>query len=82
MRRMRAECNELVIKEGEVARELYVVVTGAADVFVQWNLPGQMKVGSVSKGALFGEVEMLHQLKLTRQAQRDQAAGECNGIFY
>jgi hypothetical protein len=38
------------------------VCVGSADVYVQWGLPTATKVGVVSKGAIFGEVELLQHL--------------------
>ena len=56
---MRLEIDDLVVKEGELSREIYVVLDGSAEVYVKWTLPDRTRVGTVSKGAIFGEIEML-----------------------
>ena len=58
-RHVRLEADEIVVKEGELSREIYVVLDGSAEVYVKWTLPDRTLVGTVSKGAIFGEIEML-----------------------
>lgn len=48
-----------MVKEGELSREIYVVLDGSAEVYVKWTLPDRTRVGTVSKGAIFGEIELL-----------------------
>lgn len=48
-----------MVKEGELSREVYVVLEGSAEVYVKWTLPDRTRVGTVSKGAIFGEIELL-----------------------
>eukprot|EP01044_Picomonas_judraskeda_P009758 COSAG03_NODE_1210_length_4553_cov_9.402784_3_plen_66_part_00 len=56
---MRLDEDEVVVKEGELSREVYVVLEGSAEVYVKWTLPDRTRVGTVSKGAIFGEIELL-----------------------
>ena len=56
---MRLDEDEVVVKEGELSREVYVVLEGSAEVYVKWTLPDRTRVGTVIKGAIFGEIELL-----------------------
>src|SRR5687768_2064987 len=47
-----------ILAEGDGVREMYVVETGSADVFVDDRLGGEHRVGQIGPGATVGEMAL------------------------
>ena len=60
---------EYVCKEGDTGEEMYVLEQGEVDVFV-----GEIKVGTMEVGAVFGELSLIYGTKRTAGCR---CKGEC-----
>ena len=58
---------DFVCKEGDTGEEMYVLEKGTIDVYV-----GEIKVGTMEVGAVFGELSLIYGTKRTASCKVSQ----------
>lgn len=50
---------EVIVREGDLAGSMYVIVSGSADVFVGWQTKEERQLTVLEEGSIFGEMAVL-----------------------
>ena len=59
MKRMPCVEEDIIVREGDEARELYFMILGTADEFALYDSPHEKQLGTINEGSFFGEAELL-----------------------
>ena len=58
MRQFMVAKDELILREGDVAREVYFLILGEVSVYVNYSFDQRKRVSTLGSGAMFGEQEL------------------------
>ena len=50
---------EVIVREGDLADSMYVIVSGSADVFIGWQTKEERQLTVLEEGSIFGEMAVL-----------------------